>query len=212
MPTPDIGERVAPATRRPATPAEHRRRVLVAGATGLIGVRLLPLLVGAGHEVAGLTRTPAKAELLASLGAEPVVADVFDRETLVRLVRAFSPDLVLHQLTDLPDGVEELAARYPAHTRMLREGTRNVVEAAGGARVVAQSIAWRADGDVGLAYEELEATVLGAGGGVIRFGQFYGPGTYYESALPDPPRIHIDTAARRAFEAMDAEGVVTAVD
>jgi hypothetical protein len=54
--------------------------------------------------------------------------------------------------------------------------------------------------------------VLRAGGAVVRFGQFYGPGTYYESELPDPPRIHIDTAARRAFEAIDAEGVVTAVD
>jgi hypothetical protein len=62
------------------------------------------------------------------------------------------------------------------------------------------------------AYEELEAAVLGAGGGVVRFGQFYGPGTYYETELPDEPRIHIDTAARRAFEAMDAEGIVLATD
>ena len=54
--------------------------------------------------------------------------------------------------------------------------------------------------------------MLGAGGGVVRFGQFYGPGTYYETELPDEPRIHIDTAARRAFEAMDAEGIVLATD
>jgi len=54
--------------------------------------------------------------------------------------------------------------------------------------------------------------VLGAGGTVVRFGQFYGPGTYYESELPDPPRIHIDAAARQAFDAIDAEGVVTAID
>jgi hypothetical protein len=77
---------------------------------------------------------------------------------------------------------------------------------------VAQSIAWDAGGDTGRAYEELETTVLGAGGGVLRFGQFYGPGTYYEDALPDEPRIHIDTAARRAFEAMDLVGVEVAVD
>ena len=54
--------------------------------------------------------------------------------------------------------------------------------------------------------------MLGAGGGVLRFGQLYGPGTYYESGLPDPPRTHVDTAARRAFEAMDATGGVVALD
>jgi uncharacterized protein YbjT (DUF2867 family) len=186
--------------------------VFVAGASGLIGVRLVPLLVGAGYDVAGLTRRPAKVERLAALGAAPVVADAFDREALVRVVRAFSPDLVMHQLTDLPDDEAELSPRRPAHARLLREGTRNLVDAAGDARIVAQSIAWQAGGETGRAYEELEATVLGAGGTVVRFGQFYGPGTYYESELPDDPRIHIDTAAHRAFEAMDAEGVVIAAD
>ena len=192
--------------------SDGRPRVFIAGASGLIGVQLITLLVGAGHDVAGLTRTPAKAERLAALGAEPVVADALDREALARVVRAFAPDRVMHQLTDLPDDAAELRARYPAHARLLREGTRNLVDAAGDARVVAQSIAWQAPGDTGRAYEELEAIVLGAGGGVVRFGQFYGPGTYYESELPDPPRIHIDTAARRAFENMEAEGVIIAVD
>jgi uncharacterized protein YbjT (DUF2867 family) len=191
---------------------EHHRRVFVAGATGLIGVRLLPLLVGSGHAVAGLTRTPAKADLVTSLGATPLVADVFDRKKLVDLVRGFAPDLVLHQLTDLPDDQGEFSAHTPAHVRMLTQGTRNLVDAAGDARVIAQSFIEQGDDDMGPAYRELEATVLGAGGAVIRFGQFYGPGTYYESTPPDPPRIHIDTAARRAFEALDAHGVVTAVD
>lgn len=191
---------------------DGRRRVFLAGASGLIGVRLVPLLVGAGHDVAGLTRTAAKAEGLAALGAEPAVADALDRAALVRVVRAFAPDLVMHQLTDLPDKETELAARGPAHVRLLREGTRNLLEAAGSARVVAQSIAWQAPGETGRAYEELEAAVLGAGGGVVRFGQFYGPGTYHETELPDEPRIHIDAAAQRAFEAMDADGIVVATD
>jgi uncharacterized protein YbjT (DUF2867 family) len=191
---------------------DGRRRVFVAGASGLIGVRLVPLLVDAGHAVAGMTRTPAKAERLAALGAEPVVADALDHEGLARAVRAFAPDVVIHQLTDLPDDANELAARGPAHARVISEGTRNLVDAAGDAHVSAQSIAWQADGETGRAYRELEAIVLGAGGGIVRFGQFYGPGTYYESELPDPPRIHIDTAARRAFEAMDADGVVIAAD
>jgi uncharacterized protein YbjT (DUF2867 family) len=191
---------------------DGRRRVFVAGASGLIGMRLVPLLIGAGYDVAAMTRTPAKAEGLAALGAEPVVADALDREALVRAVRAFSPDVVLHELTDLPDDAAEILAYRAAGARLLREGTRNLVDAAGDARVVAQSIAWHLEDDMGRAYEELEATVLGAGGAVVRFGQFYGPGTYYESELPDPPRIHIDAAARRAFETIDAEGVVTAVD
>jgi uncharacterized protein YbjT (DUF2867 family) len=192
--------------------SSERRRVFVAGASGVIGVRLLALLVEAGHDVAGLTRTPAKAERLAALGAESIVADAYDREALTRAVRGFSPDFVLQQLTDLPDAEAELSARAAANARMLREGTHNLLDAAGDAHLVAQSIAWKADGDTGSAYEELEAMVLGAGGGVVRFGQLYGPGTYYESGLPDPPRIHVDTAARRAFEAMDAKGVVIAVD
>ena len=191
---------------------DGRRRVFVAGASGVIGVRLIPLLVGAGYDVAGLTRTPAKAGALAALGAEPVVADALDRDALIRAVRAFSPELVMHLLTDLPDDAAELSARGPSNARLLREGTRNLVDAAGDARVVAQTIAWQADGETGRAYEELEAMVLGAGGTLVRFGQFYGPGTYYESELPDEPRIHIDAAARRAFEAMDAEGVVIAAD
>src|SRR4051794_35633400 len=145
----------------------RRRRVFLAGASGLIGVRLIPLLVGAGHVVAGLTRTPAKADGLAALGATPVVADALDREALIAAVRDFAPDLVMHQLTDLPDDAAQLEAARADHARLLREGTRNLVDAAGTARVVAQSIAWDAGGDLGRAYAELEAMVLERGGAVI---------------------------------------------
>jgi uncharacterized protein YbjT (DUF2867 family) len=186
--------------------------VFLAGASGLIGVRLIPLLVAGGHRVAGLTRTPAKADALRALGAEPVVADALDRTALMRAVRAFAPDVVLHQLTDLPDDVGELAARGAAHARLLREGTRNLLDAAGDAHVVAQSIAWRTDAETDRAYDDLEAMVLAAGGGVLRFGQFYGPGTYYESEPPQHPRIHIDAAARQAFAALEAEGMIVVVE
>ena len=80
-------------------------RIYLAGATGVIGNRLVPLLVDAGHTVGAMTRSAAKAQRLASLGAQPIVCDVFDRSALTNAVRAFSPDLVLHELTDLPDEV-----------------------------------------------------------------------------------------------------------
>src|SRR5437667_12895925 len=66
-------------------------RVFVAGASGVIGLRLLPLLAERGHEVAGMTRTPAKAEALQRLGALPVVCDVFDRPALGEAVVDFAP-------------------------------------------------------------------------------------------------------------------------
>ena len=76
-------------------------RIFLAGASGLIGVRLVPLLVAAGHELAGMTRTPSKVSMLAELGCEPVVCDVYDADALRAAVVGFAPEMVMHQLTDL---------------------------------------------------------------------------------------------------------------
>ena len=85
--------------------------------------------------------------------------------------------------------------------------------AAGPARVLAQSIAWQLPGDGGAAVHEMEAMVLGAGGVVLRYGQFYGPGTYHQTEPPPPPRIHIDTAAQETVRALDAPpGVLDQVE
>jgi len=175
----------------------------------VIGVRLVPLLVAAGHEVAGMTRSPEKAESLRRLGVEPFVCDVFDRDALGHI----DADVVIDQLTDLPDDVEELPASFDANDRMRTEGTRNLIDAAGGARVLAQSIAWPVTGKRQEAVEEHERMVLDRGGVVIRYGQLYGPGTYYEDEPPDPPRVHVDEAARRTMDFLDAEpGIVTVVE
>ena len=122
-------------------------RVLLAGATGVIGKRLAPLLRDAGYEVAGTTRSAAKAEMLRALGVEPVVVDVFDAEAMSQAVVALRPDVVIHQLTDLPKGLDasRMAEGIARNARIRDEGTRNLVRAAtaGGARrLVAQSIAW----------------------------------------------------------------------
>jgi uncharacterized protein YbjT (DUF2867 family) len=91
------------------------------GASGVIGQRLVPLLVGAGHDVAGMTRTPAKVDRLREQGAEPVVSDVFDLEVLRVAITGFEPDLVISQLTGMPDD----RGRIPEHARGLRRRYRS---------------------------------------------------------------------------------------
>jgi nucleoside-diphosphate-sugar epimerase len=188
-------------------------RVFVAGASGVIGVRLVPLLVAGGHEVAGMTRSPVKLDLLRDLGAAAFVCDVFDMAALRETVVAFEPQAVVNELTDLPD---ERAAPNEANARMRREGTRNLLAAAaaaGASHFVAQSIAWQLPGDAGAAVSELERLVLEANGVVLRYGRLYGPGTYYEDRRPKPPRIHVDDAARSTVAALDsASGVIEVSD
>jgi nucleoside-diphosphate-sugar epimerase len=182
-------------------------RIFVAGASGLIGIRLVPLLASAGHVVAGMTRSPDKAGVLKDAGAEPVVCDAFDSGALTDAVTAFRPDVVFHQLTDLPDRADQIAAFGAKNARIRTEGTRNLLAAAAAStsRVIAQSISWELPTEQARATTaEHERLVLAAGGVVIRYGQFYGPGTYYPDAPPDPPRIHLDDAARQTLSALDA--------
>ena len=191
-------------------------RVFLAGASGVIGVRLIPLLVRDGHEVAGMTRSPGKAAALRELGAEPVVCDVFDAGALAQAVTAFGPELVMHQLTDLPDQVERIPEFAAGNNRIRTEGTRNLLAAAaqaGATRFLAQSIAWIPPAG-GEAVAEHERLVLAAGGVVIRYGTFYGPGTYSGAdRVPPPPRIQVDEAARRTVALLTApSGVVVVTD
>ena len=207
-------------SRRETSPIETAipgRRVYLAGASGVIGSRLVPLLLDAGYTVGAMTRSSAKAARLASLGAEPIVCDVFDRGALTTAVRSFSPDLVLHELTDLPDAVEDLPKARLLNARIRVEGTRNLIDAMDGLdepKIVAQSLAWTPDPGPGAdAVNSLERAVLAANGVVLRYGAFYGPGTYYEGELPAAPRVHIDTAAARTVAALDARsGILTVVD
>ena len=192
-------------------------RIYFAGASGVIGGRLVPLLVAAGHTVGAMTRSAEKATRLASVGAEPIVCDVFDRPALIRSVRAFSPDLLLHELTDLPDDLESLPTDSLLNARIRSEGTRNLLDALEGLnspKVVAQSVAWTmrpgAEAD---AVAELEKVVLAANGVVLRYGLLYGPGTYFEADPPADPRVHIDVAVARTLDALGAApGIVTIVE
>ncbi|HET6690524.1 MAG TPA: NAD-dependent epimerase/dehydratase family protein [Miltoncostaeaceae bacterium] len=178
-------------------------RVFLAGATGVIGRRVIPPLVAAGHPVTAMTRRAGRVDALRALGAEPVVADALDREGLRAAVAAARPDVVVHQLTDLA------AYDVDANARVRGEGTRNLVDAAraaGARRMVAQSIAWcYAPGDgpadegtpLDLAAGEPRrrtvqgvAALEGAVGEmpewvVLRYGMLIGPGTWF---APDGAR------------------------
>ena len=182
-------------------------RIFVAGATGAIGRRLLPLLLADGHQVTAMTRRPAKAAGLRATGADPVVADALDREAVLAAVTAARPEVVVHELTDLAAmrDFRKVDQGFAATNRLRTEGTDHLLaaaRAAGARRFVAQSFAgWpsaRTGGPVKTeddpldpdppaalrptldAIRHLEGAVLGAPGLeglVLRYGGFYGPGT-----------------------------------
>jgi nucleoside-diphosphate-sugar epimerase len=181
-------------------------RVFVAGATGAIGRPLVTRLLAAGHEVSAMTRSPERAAALRGRGVAAVVCDAYDADGVHRAVTDARPEVVVHQLTDLPQKIDprRYAAAIAGTNRLRRETGPTFVRAArdcGARRLVVQSIAfalksqgaWTHDetaplatdapgalGDAGQAVAELEETVTGAEGieGVIlRYGFFYGPGT-----------------------------------
>lgn len=177
-------------------------RIFLAGATGLIGIRLLALMLAERHLVAAMTRTPRKIDNLRVADVTPVLCDVFDNASLTAAVKNFQPDIIVHQVTDLPDDIEKLADFLPGNNRVRSEGTRNLLSAAQAANVsgfVAQSIAWRTGPGTGPVLDAHENAVIAAGGTVLRYGLFYGPGTFFEGEPPPAPRIHVDEAARRTM-------------
>jgi nucleoside-diphosphate-sugar epimerase len=192
-------------------------KVFLAGATGVLGQRLIPLLVEAGHEVGAMTRSGAKIESLVHLGAVAILCDVFDRDELTQAVRDFKPDVILNELTDLPDDVTKIGEHGERNARIRTEGNHNLIEAArksGSPKILAQSVAWKLpEGPDAEAVADLESSVLAEGGVVLGYGQFYGPGTYHEQGKPAEPRVQIDRAAELTLEALDKpSGVVTIVD
>jgi nucleoside-diphosphate-sugar epimerase len=204
-------------------------RIFLAGASGVIGRRLAVLLRDAKHDVTGTTRAPAKIRMLKELGIAPIVVDVLDADALAQAVMAARPEIVIHQLTDLPSapGTPGYAAAQQANRRLRIEGTRSLMQAAktaGVRRAIAQSIAFVYAPDDGMRTEDdpldlaaegtrqltvqgvvaLERAVLntpGIDGVVLRYGFLYGPGTWYEKP-PKPPSVHVDAAAHAALLAI----------
>jgi nucleoside-diphosphate-sugar epimerase len=182
-------------------------RIFIAGASGTVGRRLVPLLVAEGHEVVGTTRSTLRCRDLRALGAEPVVLDVLDAEAVGRAVADARPDVVVHQATALSDmgNLRNVDQTFAQTNRLRTTGTDNLLaaaRAAGATKLVAQSFAgWPYAKQGSLVKDEtapldpsppanatetmaairhLEEIVVGAEGMegiVLRYGGFYGPGT-----------------------------------
>jgi nucleoside-diphosphate-sugar epimerase len=182
-------------------------RIFIAGGTGAIGRPLVVELLAKGHAVVALTRSAEKAQALADAGIEPAIADVFDVDAVRAALRRARPEVVIEQLTALPRTYtrESMGAAAALNTRLRLEGGANVLaaaQAAGVRRYLRQSIAFWAVPGAGLADEttplavdaspavaadarvvsELERRLLESTkieGMVLRYGFFYGPGTWF---------------------------------
>lgn len=209
---------------------KNQKTIFVAGASGAIGKRLCQILVKEGWSVVGTTRHAEKTSVLEEIGVKPVIVDVFDDKRLIDAVQKAQPEVVIHQLTDLPFGLdpEKMEEALVRNARLREIGTRNLVAAAtqaGATRMIAQSIAFvyepgttpymeespllnfqdPAYGETAKAVASLEQQVLEAPfeGIVLRYGLLYGPETGFDQAVPDFPPVHVDAAAKAASLAID---------
>lgn len=211
-------------------------KIFVAGATGVMGRVLLPLLLDQGHVISTVTRRPDKLAELRRLGVEGRTGDAFDSQFMVRVLADVRPDVVVHQMTDLRSGDPT------ANAALRSEGTRNLVAAAHNAgvkKIVAQSIAWAYEPGREAACESTPLDIASTGARattvngvvaleaavaeiehcvVLRFGTFYGPGTWMAldgaraadaqagKLVPGPDVtsfVHVDDAARAAVQSLD---------
>jgi len=197
--------------------------VFLAGASGAIGRRLTPLLIEHGYAVYGLTRDPAKARDLEARGVRAIVGDVYDAVALRTAMAGAQPEIVVHQLTDLPHAREDRADpnALGRNARIRLEGTKHLVDAAlacGARRIVVQSIAFAyapgaephtesdpLDAERQSSVITLERLALASPpltGTVLRFGFFYGPGTWYEVPTGNVV-VHVDAAAQATLLAIE---------
>lgn len=188
------------------------------------------MLLDAGYEVFGTTRSKEKAKTLEALGVSPVVLDVYDYATLEKTLLEIKPELVYHQLTDQPDGLEEekMKDALESNAKLRDEGTRNLVNASTKSEVkkmIAQSIAFVYEpaplpfteeskllnfedeiyGSTSKAVYSLEQQVLNASfvGIVLRNALLYGKDTGFNSPIEALPCVNVDAAVKAAFLAKD---------
>ena len=234
-------------------------RIFVAGGTGAIGRPLVAALASEGHELTVFSRSEGRVAALGVPGLVPAVGDAFDADSLVRAVQVAKPEVVVNQLTNLAQSANPLAVKrgFDTTSRLRREVSGTLVTAArnaGARRVIAQSISFAyrpgpgvrtesdplwtdATGQIGQltgSVAALEAATLGVPdleGVVLRYGAFYGPGTYFgrdglytsmlaKRRLPIPGDggglfglVHLDDAASATVAALvGPTGIFNVVD
>jgi nucleoside-diphosphate-sugar epimerase len=184
-------------------------KIFVAGATGVVGRLLLPILIRAGHEVIGMTHSEEKKGTILDMGARAIVADALDREEILTVIDEVRPEVVIHQLTSLS------SRNFSDNTRIRMEGTRNLVDAslaAGVNRIIAQSISFAYEPGDNPATEEVpldihapmprRTTIDGVAAlekivteiphyVILRYGLLYGPDSWYdmEGFMADQVRL-----------------------
>ncbi|NYV65052.1 NAD(P)-dependent oxidoreductase [Bacillus sp. Gen3] len=183
-------------------------KILLAGSTGVIGKMMIPFLKQEGHDVFGMIRSKKHVKAMEEIGVKPVIADAFDRDSVYAALIETQPDVVMHQLTALKSG------DIDDNSKIRKEGTRNLVDAAnhvGVKKMVAQSISWAYEPGNTLATEEtpldinaplprkktidgviaLEEKVKEMPEFIIlRYGTFYGPGTWYSRSGKIAKQLH----------------------
>jgi len=234
-------------------------RVFVAGASGVIGRALVPRLVAAGHEVTGTTRDDRSAEAIRATGAQAAICDALDAAAVEDAVIEANPEVIVSELTSLPKDYDLRTIDYEPTNRLRIEGGRNLISAGrkvGARRYITQSIAfvyepegdWVKDEEARTFVEApgrfasgLEATLTSEGealeadgmeGLVLRYGQFYGPDTYFDrgGSIAEQVRkrrfpqvgsgsgvfsfIHVDDAADATVASIErgAPGIYNVVD
>ncbi|MFL5673592.1 MAG: NAD-dependent epimerase/dehydratase family protein [Chloroflexota bacterium] len=205
-------------------------RVFVAGASGAIGRPLTRMLIAAGHDVTGSSRTATGANAIEAAGATSAIVDVLDAGSVLDAMRRARPDVVIYQVTDLATdpGQEISDEKLEANAHVREVGIGNVVAATADVRarrLIAQSIAWLSvagaephteDDPIAppppaviprtrqavIDLERLTTTDARFDGVVLRYGRLYGPGTWRTD--PDqPPTVHVDAAANAAVLAVE---------
>ena len=233
-------------------------RVFIAGATGVVGLPLARALRTLGHHIAGITRTGPGIDRLRELGAETHNVDALDRKAVLNAMEAAAPDVVVDQLTWLPADPADLLKSLPNDTRLRRDGGINLFSAAqavGVGRYIIQSrgfyldapqgqladetakLRYDAPGEIGKSarvtadYEEKVLATSSLDGVVLRYGFFYGPGTWYrpDGAIAEQLHkrnlaimgegnavwsfVHIDDAVAATVASLTAQtGVYNVVD
>lgn len=205
------------------------KKVFVAGASGVIGRALCTMLIEEGWSVYGTTRSENKVDMLKEIGVEPIVVDVYDEKKLEEVLTFIKPKIVMHQLTDLPAGLDpdKMEEALVSNAKLREIGTKNLVNAsikAGVEKMIAQSIAFVYEpgelphteeshllnfedpiyGTTSKAVASLEGQVLNAPfvGVVLRNGLLYGEGTGFDQPVDFVPAVHVEAAAHAAFLAI----------